>query len=151
MAVRSSYYLATAAPRPETAWRPSVDVYRGEAGWLVKCDLAGVRPQDIETTIRGRKLTISGIRRDMHLVEGHRAYSLEITYLCPCQLTRNHFSNQDLQSVALLGAWWVVSAYFERSCGGGWFAPRRADQLIVWLLLVRRLAFPPRDEPLFGK
>jgi HSP20 family protein len=80
MTKRPSYFLPTASPAAETTWQPSVDVYRCEEGWLVKCDLAGVRPEDIHTKFHGRRLTISGVRRDLSLVTGHRAYSLEIAY-----------------------------------------------------------------------
>lgn len=95
MTKRPSYFLPTASPSAESTWRPSVDVYRCEAGWLVKCDLAGVRPQDVQATIRGRRLTISGIRRDLSMVSGQRAYSLEIAYdrfertiELPCEIER---------------------------------------------------------------
>ena len=80
MTKRPSYFLPTASPSADSTWRPSVDVYRCEEGWLVKCDLAGVRPEDIQATFSGRRLTIAGIRRDLSLVSGHRAYSLEIAY-----------------------------------------------------------------------
>lgn len=80
MAETSSYFFPSAGQRSQDKWQPSVDIYRGEHGWLVKCDLAGVRKNDIQTTIHGRRLTISGVRRDWTVVEGHRAYSLEITY-----------------------------------------------------------------------
>jgi HSP20 family protein len=64
----------------DTLWRPSVDIYRGEEGWLIKCDLAGVQRDDIQTTLSGRRLTISGVRRDLTVIEGQRAYSIEIAY-----------------------------------------------------------------------
>jgi HSP20 family molecular chaperone IbpA len=80
MAETRSFYFPSAAHHSQSTWKPSVDIYRCEHGWLVKCDLAGVRRKDIQTTIQGPRLTISGIRRDWTVVEGHRAYSLEITY-----------------------------------------------------------------------
>lgn len=61
-------------------WRPAADVYATRRGWLVKFDLAGVRPQEIELVVRGRKLTVRGVRRDCVLEEGHRCHSLEISY-----------------------------------------------------------------------
>jgi HSP20 family protein len=95
MAETSSFFFPTAAHASPGTWRPSVDIYRGKDGWLVKCDLAGVQKNDIQTTIRGRRLTISGVRRDWSVVEGHRAYSLEITYdrfertiEMPCEIER---------------------------------------------------------------
>lgn len=61
-------------------WRPSVDVYRAPGGWLVKCDLAGVRPQDVQLQLRGRTLLVCGARRDWLLEEGYCQYHMEISY-----------------------------------------------------------------------
>jgi HSP20 family protein len=61
-------------------WRPLVDVYRTRNGWLVKADLAGVRPGDIELSVHGTRLTIGGVRRDWTLDEGCCHYRLEISY-----------------------------------------------------------------------
>lgn len=61
-------------------WRPAVDVYRDRDGWLVKFDLAGVAPQDIELSVRGRYLTVAGVRRDLNVREGRQAYLMEIAY-----------------------------------------------------------------------
>ena len=67
----------------ETAWRPAVDVYRTPTGWLLKFDLAGVRPEDMSLTVEGCRVTIRGVRRDWLTEEGCRYYRMEITY--------NHF------------------------------------------------------------
>jgi HSP20 family protein len=61
-------------------WCPAADVYRTNDGWIVKVDLAGIRPADIEITIDGRVLRISGSRRDGICGEGVSHYQLEITY-----------------------------------------------------------------------
>jgi len=61
-------------------WEPSADVYRTKDGWLVKFDLAGVHPGDVMVSIRGRRLTVSGVRRDSFLEEGACHYSMEISY-----------------------------------------------------------------------
>ena len=61
-------------------WCPAADVYRTENGWIVKVDLAGVQPADIEVTIDGPVLRISGSRRDRICGEGVSHYQLEITY-----------------------------------------------------------------------
>jgi len=61
-------------------WCPAADVYRTGDGWIVKVDLAGIRPEDIKITIDGRVLRISGSRRDRICGEGVSHYQLEITY-----------------------------------------------------------------------
>lgn len=61
-------------------WNPAADVYRTRDGWLVKVDLAGVRSDDVEITLDGPLLRISGLRRDSFCGEGVSHYQLEITY-----------------------------------------------------------------------
>jgi len=61
-------------------WCPAADVYRSRDGWIVKVDLAGVQPQDVEVIIDGDLLRISGSRRDGTCGEGVSHYQLEITY-----------------------------------------------------------------------
>jgi HSP20 family protein len=66
-----------------TAWSPAVDVYRTPRGWLLKFDLAGVRPEDVSLKVEGCRVTIRGVRRDWLTEEGCSYYRMEITY--------NHF------------------------------------------------------------
>jgi HSP20 family protein len=61
-------------------WCPAADVYRTKEGWIVKVDLAGIKPADIEVKIDGPILRISGSRRDGTCGEGVSHYQLEITY-----------------------------------------------------------------------
>ena len=61
-------------------WCPAADVYRTEDGWIVKVDLAGIQPADIDVTIDGTVLRISGSRRDGFCGQGVSHYQLEITY-----------------------------------------------------------------------
>ena len=61
-------------------WNPAADVYRTREGWLVKLDLAGVKSDDIEITLDGALLRVSGLRRDSFCGEGVSHYQLEITY-----------------------------------------------------------------------
>ena len=48
----------------ERHWSPAADVYRTRDGWLVKVDLAGVSPDELEITVDGPVLSIRGTRRD---------------------------------------------------------------------------------------
>jgi HSP20 family protein len=61
-------------------WCPAADVYRTVDGWIVKVDLAGIRPADVEVRLDDRVLRISGSRRDGTCGEGISHYQLEITY-----------------------------------------------------------------------
>ena len=45
-------------------WHPATDVYRTRDGWLIKFELAGVQPEDIDLTVQGRMLRVRGTRRD---------------------------------------------------------------------------------------
>ncbi|HEV2915242.1 MAG TPA: Hsp20/alpha crystallin family protein [Pyrinomonadaceae bacterium] len=67
--------------RPGTrTWCPAADIYRTRDGWLVKVDLAGVTPDDLEITLSGATLRLSGCRRDTFYGEGVTCQQLEITY-----------------------------------------------------------------------
>jgi HSP20 family protein len=61
-------------------WQPPADVYRTSEGWLIKFELAGVRPDDIRLTARGCRLTLTGQRRDVRLEQTQHSHSLEISY-----------------------------------------------------------------------
>ena len=61
-------------------WCPAADVYRTADGWIVKVDLAGIKPSDVEVTVDGDVLRLSGSRRDGICGEGVSHYQLEITY-----------------------------------------------------------------------
>jgi HSP20 family protein len=79
MSNQSDSWPTLLAERP-LPWQPSADVHRTQDGWLVKFDLAGVQLSDVMVAIRGRRLTVSGVRRDLFLEEGSSYYSMEISY-----------------------------------------------------------------------
>lgn len=76
----SIFFLSRASDFHEAVWMPGVDVYRRPTGWLVKCDLAGVRPEDVAVSLQGSNLSIRGIRRDPMVEEGWEHDSMEIPY-----------------------------------------------------------------------
>lgn len=61
-------------------WRPHTDIYEGQDGWLIKLELAGVRPEDVTLRVCGNFLTISGRRVDEQDTRGLRLKSMEIVY-----------------------------------------------------------------------
>jgi HSP20 family protein len=75
-----SFFLPAARSCCQPHWQPPVDVYQTDKGWLVKFDLAGVCPQELELERSGSSLRVCGMRRDVLLAEGQRPYSLEIAY-----------------------------------------------------------------------
>jgi HSP20 family protein len=93
--IMHAFFLPAAEGCRDSPWCPAADVYRGRHGWLVKFELAGIRPQDMELTVRGRRLTLRGMRRDWTALEGSRYYQMEIAYShfersleLPCDLER---------------------------------------------------------------
>jgi HSP20 family protein len=72
--------LLPAAAEMGEAWQPAADVYRTPNGWLVKLDLAGVRPEDVQLSYRGPHLTVQGMRRDFTANATCCCYQMEISY-----------------------------------------------------------------------
>jgi HSP20 family protein len=69
--------------QPEVAqhgWVPAADVYELHAGWMIKVELAGIRPQDVSVTLDGNILRVVGRRRDWVAHETRGCRSLEISY-----------------------------------------------------------------------
>ena|SRR5436190_8476899 len=61
-------------------WYPAADVYQTPDGWVVKVELAGVEPSDIEIEINGSELFIAGSRKDRSCAAGVAYQQMEITY-----------------------------------------------------------------------
>lgn len=61
-------------------WYPAADVYATAEGWLVKVELAGVSPEDVEIDVQGNVLNIAGCRRDKSCAVGVSYHQMEITY-----------------------------------------------------------------------
>ena len=67
-------------PTRERLWNPAADVFRTRDGWIVKLELAGVCPDEIEIEIDGSTLRVCGCRRDAFCRESVSYHQLEITY-----------------------------------------------------------------------
>ena len=61
-------------------WYPAADVYRTRGGWVVKVELAGVAPDELEVRIEGDTLRVAGSRRDEAFSDSVSCQQLEITY-----------------------------------------------------------------------
>jgi HSP20 family protein len=78
--LRRSLFFPPAEALAQSYWQPSADIYRTDSGWLVKFDLAGVHPDEIELRLEQHGLTISGVRRDWMIAQCQHSYSMEISY-----------------------------------------------------------------------
>jgi HSP20 family protein len=78
--INSIFFSTEAHCTQKNCWSPQADVYHSPSGWVVKFDLAGVRPEDIAVSFDGSRLSVSGIRRDLFVEEGYNSYSMEISY-----------------------------------------------------------------------
>lgn len=68
------------AAAAERRWVPALDAYRTPTGWLLKLELAGVRPGDVEVLVAGSSLFVTGVRRDTCPGDALTCLRLEIAY-----------------------------------------------------------------------
>ena len=52
------------AKEHDTHWAPNIDVYCTDSGIVIKVELAGMQRENLELTVEGNKLRISGQRPD---------------------------------------------------------------------------------------
>lgn len=112
MAVDAIKFVSLFLPardRAEAEWRPATDIYRVPDGWLVKMELAGVCPNDVQLVLRGRSLTVQGRRRDDCHGPDCRQLHMEIAYSrferqidLPADLTSARFETQFRDGLLLI-------------------------------------------------
>jgi HSP20 family protein len=93
----------------QDAWAPPADIYRTPDGWLVKLELAGIRPEDVVLEVHGQRLRVRGVRRDCILEKGCRCYQMEIDYghfdrtlELPCLLEQCRYSTDYRDGMLLI-------------------------------------------------
>src|SRR3954451_18423103 len=64
----------------ETHWIPNTDVYVSEGTLVIKVELAGMRREDLELTVEGNRLMISGQRPDDSRNSKCKFFVMEINY-----------------------------------------------------------------------
>lgn len=64
----------------ETHWIPNTDVYVTEGTLIIKVELAGMRREDLELTVEGNRLMISGQRPDGSRSTKCKFLVMEINY-----------------------------------------------------------------------
>ena len=65
--ISSTLHFAKTSRRPPSAeghWVPNTDVYVTDGGVVIKVELAGMRKEDLELTVDGTRLKITGQRPD---------------------------------------------------------------------------------------
>ncbi|HEY0963891.1 MAG TPA: Hsp20/alpha crystallin family protein [Pseudomonadales bacterium] len=62
-----------------TSWQPPADVYHAGTQWLIKLELAGVSPKEVDVRAQGNELVVRGHRRDL-LQGGFIVQRMEILY-----------------------------------------------------------------------
>lgn len=111
---KSIFFLAHTIDVAPTVWVPHVDVYRRSSNWLVKCDLAGVKAEDLDISVSGSRLTISGVRRDPLAEFGWVHYSMEIPYSrFACSVNLPHDLEQAGMQTEYLDGMLLVRVQFD--------------------------------------
>jgi HSP20 family protein len=82
--VNSSLYswrpAKTGEKSVESHWVPNTDVYVTEGSLVIKVELAGMRKEDLELTVEGNRLTITGHRPDGCRAPKCKFLVMEINY-----------------------------------------------------------------------
>lgn len=63
-----------------TAWAPSVDIYENEHELIVKADLPGIDPKDLDIRVENNILTIRGERKFEEKVNDNNSLRVERAY-----------------------------------------------------------------------
>lgn len=72
--------LEAFSSRPMTAWTPQFDVKETPESFVLKADLPGVREEDIDVSLTGNRLMVTGRREDETREEGESYYTYERSY-----------------------------------------------------------------------
>lgn len=65
---------------PEARWVPNTDVYTAEESIVIKVELAGIRREELEITVEGQRICVSGHRPDCCRAPKCRFQRMEINY-----------------------------------------------------------------------
>ena len=66
--------------RSRVHWEPNSDVYVTDGGLVVKVELAGMRSENLEITVEGNRIRISGDRADCCRASKCNFLAMNITY-----------------------------------------------------------------------
>ncbi len=77
---KRSHVTGSREASSEASWTPNTDVYRTDDGLVIKVELAGMRKEDLELTVEGNQLRISGHRHDCCRAPKCKFVLMEINY-----------------------------------------------------------------------
>ena len=72
--------MAPILPQLDRSWMPSFEVRENKDGYIFKADLPGVKKDDIEVSLTGNRLQISGKRDEEKESKGETFYTYERAY-----------------------------------------------------------------------
>jgi len=72
--------IRRALSAPETGYLPHFDVKETRDAYIFKADLPGIRDEDLDVTVTGNRLTVSGRREQEKREEDERYYAYERSY-----------------------------------------------------------------------
>jgi HSP20 family protein len=72
--------IAAIAKEHDTHWAPNIDVYCTDSGLVIKVELAGMQRENLELTVEGNELRISGQRPDGCRAPHCKFLVMEINY-----------------------------------------------------------------------
>jgi HSP20 family protein len=85
----------------DRVWCPPADVYKVPSGWVVRLDIAGISPDEVEISRSGPLLNIKGCRKDSYCTDAISFHQLEISYSCfektlkfPCEIESSAISTE---------------------------------------------------------
>ncbi|MBL6763371.1 MAG: Hsp20/alpha crystallin family protein [Verrucomicrobiae bacterium] len=76
----TGFITREAALGEEAHWVPNTDVYVTAKYVVIKVELAGISKEDLDLTVEGRRMTISGVRHDEQRPADSKFQVMEIDY-----------------------------------------------------------------------
>lgn len=78
--VKRSHLAGGRESTSEASWTPNTDVYLTDTGLVIQVELAGMRRENLELTVEGTQLRISGHRHDCCRAGQCKFVLMEINY-----------------------------------------------------------------------
>jgi len=76
----TGFITREAAHGEEAHWVPNTDVYSTDNAMIIKVELSGISKDDLDLTVEGNRMTVSGFRRDENRPADCKFQVMEIDY-----------------------------------------------------------------------